>query len=258
MSVIIHPSSVVEKTVQLGADVKVGPFCHLKGDLQVGDNCTFLSHVVADGPTVIGENNKIYPFVMLGCDPQDLTYNGEPTKLVIGNGNTIREGTGIHRGTVKGGGKTVIGNDNLIMGYCHIAHDCIFHNNIVIANGCLFAGHVEVFNNVIIGGMCAVGQFVRIGDYAFMAGQSGLRRDLPPFMSCRGDSSVPGPNLVGLKRNGFSVDDVKVIRDLFRIYFLGKGTSKQSLDLISEKYKDNSYANKFLQFINKSSIGVQR
>ena len=192
----IHPSAVVSAGADLGSGVKIGPYSVIGAHVAIGQNTVIDSHVVIDGHTQIGENNKIFPFVSIGMPPQDVGYRGEDTRVLIGNDNIIREYVTIHRATTKEQWQTVIGNENYIMAYAHIAHDCHLGKGVIMSNVATLGGHIRIGDYAILGGLVAVHQFVRIGAYAFLGGKSGVDRDVPPFMITAG----PRAKLYGVNR----------------------------------------------------------
>lgn len=224
----IHPSAVIEDGARVGADVAIGPFCVIGRDVVIGDGVELKSHVVVAGHTEIGERTVVFPFTALGHQPQDLKFKGEPSRLVIGKHNVIRENVTMNPGTEGGGLYTRVGNDCLFMASSHVAHDCIVGNHVILANNATLAGHVSVGDGVIIGGLSAVHQFVRIGDFAFIGGMTGVGKDLIPYGMAMGErSELSGLNLVGLRRRNVSREDIKQIRDLYDQLFDGVGTLAQ-------------------------------
>ncbi len=217
----IHPSSLIHPDAILGEDIEVGPFCIVGAGVQLGSGCKLLSHVVIEGhSTEIGNNNTFYPFCIIGAEPQDKKHNHETTRLFIGTGNTFRESVSVHRGTVTGGSETRIGNDNLLMGYVHVAHDCCIGNNNVLANYVGLSGHSLIDDFVILGGQVGVVQFLRIGSYSYIGGGSLIDRNIPPYTTGYGNRiAIKGVNIVGLKRQGFSRDQISAISDAHRLYF---------------------------------------
>jgi UDP-N-acetylglucosamine acyltransferase len=216
----IHPSAVVDPGAELADDVQIGPFSLIGPDAVVGSGTSIQSHVVITGRTRIGRNNRIYSFCTLGEIPQDKKYAGEPTELLIGDGNTIREFCSLNTGTVQGGGVTRVGSDNWIMSYVHIAHDCAVGDHTVMANLTQLAGHVAVGDWAILGGMVGVHQFVRIGAHAMCGGGSTLVQDVPPFVLCRGSPAQPyGLNVEGLQRRGFDEATIAALKRAYRTLF---------------------------------------
>jgi UDP-N-acetylglucosamine acyltransferase len=254
----IHPTSFVEKGAQLGAGVEVGPFCTVSAGARIGDRTRLISHVVIAGEITLGPDNVVHPFAALGGEPQDLTYKQEPTRVVIGSRNTLREGVTIHRGTAKDRGETTIGDQNYIMAYSHVAHDCVLGNQILMANQTALAGHVQIGDHAVIGGLSAIVQKCRVGAYAFLGGMTIMRRDLPPFMAAKEFSQVSGPNLVGLRRKGIADTDVRVISELYKIFYLGNLKVEKAIEEIETRFASNVYAKSFVEFLKSSKAGVQR
>lgn len=234
MSPVIHPTAIVSDKAVLGEGVKVGPYCIVDEHVSIGKGTELISHVVVSGHTRIGENNRFFPFSSIGHEPQDLKYHGEPSQVVIGDRNTIRENVTINPGTEGGGMLTRIGHDNLLMAYCHVAHDCLLDNGIVMANAATLAGHVEVHDGAIIGGMTAVHQFLRIGRYAMVGGMSGIVKDVPPFCLTAGGyrPGLVGLNLVGLRRRQFSKESISLLKEVYRL--LLQSTAGKREDRIAE------------------------
>ena len=217
---MIHPTAQVDPSARIGKDVSIGAFCVIGADVEIGDGTRIASHVVIDGPTRIGRENHIYSFSALGGDPQDKKFHGEKSELVIGDRNTIREYCTFNRGTADDAGVTRIGDDNWIMAYVHIAHDCIVGNKIIFANAASLAGHVTVEDYVILGGFTLVHQFCKVGAHAFTSMGSVVNRDVPPFVTVAGMYAEPhGINSEGLKRRGFSKDRVMSIKRAYRTLY---------------------------------------
>ena len=215
MTSLVHPNSTVGITVKLGNNVKVGPFCNIDGNISIGDGTELKSHVSITGNTSIGKNNVFYPFSNIGCDPQDLKFSGEESFLEIGNSNTFRENVTISKGTKDGGMITSINDNNLFMTGVHIAHDCKINNNNIFVNQVTLGGHVNILDNVVIGGLSAVIQFVTIGSYSMIGGMSGIDKNVLPFSLAIGNRArLRGLNLVGIRRNNFSKEDVNKINTL--------------------------------------------
>lgn len=228
MTASIHPTAVIAKGAVIGANVSIGPYCVVGPHVTLGDGVTLISHVVVDGDTSIGAGTEIFPFASIGHRPQDKKFNGEASRLVIGERNVIREHVTMNPGTEGGGLLTRVGNDCLFMASAHVAHDCMVGNHVILANNATLAGHVTVGDGVIIGGLSAVHQFVRIGDYAFVGGMTGVGKDLIPYGMAMGErSELSGLNLVGLRRRNVSREDIKQIRDLYDQLFDGEGTLAQ-------------------------------
>ena len=247
----IHQSSFISKDVQIGKNVKIGHFCHLDGDIVIGDNSELKSHVVISGKTTIGSNNLFYPFSNIGCDPQDLKFKGENSELIIGNNNIFRENVTISKGTLDGGMKTIIQNNNLFMTGVHIAHDCIIGNENIFVNQVTLGGHVNIMNNVVIGGLSAIIQFVTIGSYSMIGGMSGINKNVLPFSLVLGNrAKLRGLNLVGIRRKNFDKLEISRINHIHKQYFNGIDFDKKgTVDIIFLEY--NKILNKKLGHIQK-------
>jgi UDP-N-acetylglucosamine acyltransferase len=216
----VHSSALVDARAELADDVEIGPYCTVGPGVRLGAGTVLVSHVIVAGRTTIGRGNRFFPFSSIGGAPQDKKYAGEETELVIGDGNTIREGCTFSTGTVQGGGVTRIGSDNWIMAYTHIAHDCVVGDHTILANNATLAGHVSLGDWAILGGMTAVHQFCAIGAHAMAAGGSIVLRDVPPFVICSGNPAEPhGINTEGLKRRGFTADTINALRRAYRTLY---------------------------------------
>lgn len=257
---MIHSSAQVHPEAQLDPSVSVGPCCVIGPNVKIGKNTRLMSHVVVEGWTEIGEDNVIFPFAVLGAVPQDLKYRGEATRLIIGNRNTIREGVTLNLGTVQGGGVTRIGDQNLLMAYTHLGHDCIVGNHCIIANFGGLAGHVTLEDHVTLGGMTGVSQFVRVGAHAYIGGQSGLERDVPPFSIAIGSRPcmLKGANIVGLRRRGFSADTIQRINEAIKLWIRPDVQKEQCLLEIESQYGEIPEIQRFVAFIRESETGVVR
>ena len=215
----VHPNSFISEKVQLGKNVKIGPFCYLDGNIKIADNTELKSHVVVSGNTSIGKNNTFYPFSNIGCDPQDLKYEGEESHLIIGNNNIFRENVTISKGTKDGGMKTLIQDNNLFMTGVHIAHDCKIGNENIFVNQVTLGGHVNIMNNVVVGGLSAIIQFVTIGSYSMIGGMSGIDKNVLPFSLAIGNrAKLRGLNLVGIRRKNFNKSEISRINDIHSNY----------------------------------------
>ncbi len=247
---MIHPTAIISKKSILSNNVNVGPYCLIGDNVEIGENCKLHSHINITGNTKIGNNNEIFPFVSIGTPPQDLKYKGEKNSIIIGDNNKIREYVNINPGTSLGGTITKIGNNNLIMVYCHIAHDCNIKNNIVIANNVQIAGHVTIEDNTIIGGSCAIHQFSRIGKFSMIGGMTGVDRDVIPFGLSMGNRNIlMGLNLIGLRRANFLNQDIKLLQKFYDIAFKTKNFRK-NIDLIDESIKKNKNVKIIIDFLN--------
>ena len=217
---MIHPSAIVDDAARVADDVEIGPYTLIGAGVEIASGCRIGGHVVINGPTRIGRDNRIYQFASIGDDPQDKKYAGEATRLEIGRGNTIREFVTISRGTVQDEGVTVIGDDNWIMAYVHIAHDCRIGSHTVLANNATVAGHVHVGDHVIMGGFSGAHQFCRIGPHAFLAMYSGIGQDVPAYTMAAGQPAVPrGINVEGLRRRGFTAEQLRNIKNAYRVLY---------------------------------------
>ena len=226
----IHPTAIIESGAQLADDVEIGPYAIVGPNVTLGAGTVIGSHSVIEGHTTIGAANRIGHYASIGGRPQDMKYQGEPTRLVIGDRNTIREFTTIHTGTVQDGGVTTLGDDNWIMAYVHIGHDCHVGNNTILSSNAQMAGHVIVGDWAIVGGMSGVHQFVRIGEHSMLGGASALVQDIPPFVIAAGNKAEPhGINVEGLRRRGFSPDAISALRSAYRLLY------KNSLSLEEAK-----------------------
>jgi UDP-N-acetylglucosamine acyltransferase len=250
MTTHIHPSAVIEKGAELGADVKIGPFCVVGPDVRLGDRVELKSHVAVDGCTTVGEETVIYPFASIGHAPQDLKYKNEKTELIIGKRNKIREHVTMNPGTVQDSGKTLVGDNCLFMMSSHVAHDCIVGSNVILANNATLAGHVEVGDCVIIGGLAAVHQFVRIGSFAIIGGMSGVEHDVIPYGLVKGERAhLAGLNYVGLERRGYTKDQIKGMMRAFKDIFEKDGTLIERMERASNDYSANEDVMRILEFM---------
>ena len=255
---MIHPTSVINKDASIDSDVIIGPYCTIDGKVIIKKGTRLISHVVIQGTTEIGENCTISPFVSIGGPPQDITYKGEDTRVVIGDNNNIKEYVTINRGTVHGGGITSVGNNNFLMAYAHIAHDCKVANNVIMANCATLGGHIEVADFVILSGLCAIHQFCRIGKYAFVSGLTGVPKDIPPFIIAAGNRARPyGLNVVGLERRGFSKEEISKLKKAYRILFRSAVPLSTALKIIQEEL-DGENIRELIDFIQASKRGICR
>lgn len=259
MKTRIHPAAIVDPKAELDSSVEIGPFCIIKGGVKIRKGTKLLSHVIAEGQTEIGEHCTIHPYTSLGFPPQDLKYKGEPTKLIIGDNNTIREYVSIHRASVGGDGITVIGNNNFLMAYVHIAHDCRIGDNVVMANAATLAGHVLIEDYAVIGGLVAVHQYARIGRNAMVGGFSGIAQDIPPFMIASGSRArLYGPNTIGLKRHGLSDATINAIKKAYKILFREKRTLKEAIKKVRDELSGIEEVDHLIGFIEKNKRGICR
>ncbi len=248
----IHPTAIIEDGAQIGAGCSIGAYCTVAAHVVLGDNVTLKSHVVVDGRTTIGEGTTIYPFASIGTAPQDLKYHGEPSELIIGKNNTIREHATMNPGTESGGMKTVVGDNCLFMIATHVAHDCQIGNNVIMANNATLGGHVIVGDHVLVGGLAAVHQFIRIGSYAVIGGMSGVESDVIPFGRVKGErASLAGLNLIGLDRGGFSKDQVRKIQKAFKSIFSGGGNLDDRLEAVEKNNQGDKIVEQIVDFARK-------
>lgn len=254
MSTIIHPTAIVDSKAQIGQDVEIGPYSCIGPEVVLRDRVKLLSHVVIEGVTDIGEDTVVHPFACLGGTPQHLGHKGGLTKLIVGQRNHIREHVIMHTGTDKGGGVTSVGNDCLFMAGSGIAHDCILGNNVILANLASCGGHVQIQDFVFLGGSCAVHQFARLGRYSFIGGGAIVTKDVIPYGSVWGNHArLEGLNLVGLKRRGFSREEILTLRTAYRMMFAFEGTLQERLDDVLEKYADSAQVAEIISFIRQDS-----
>ena len=255
----IHPSAIISPRAELASEVKVGPYSIIGDQVILGQHTVIDSHVVIEGPTQIGEGNRIYPFVSIGLPPQDVGYKGEETRIIIGDDNIIREYATIHRATTKQEWVTVLGNRNYIMAYAHIAHDCILGNEIVMSNVATLAGHTTIGDNATLGGLVAVHQFVRIGAHAFIGGMSGIDKDVPPFMMAAGlKAKLYGVNQKGLQRLGFSKEAIRDLKKAYKIIWRDNRQIKEGISQVREEIESFSELEMLLGFLNESKRGIMR
>jgi UDP-N-acetylglucosamine acyltransferase len=256
---MIHPTAVIHPRAELASDVEIGPFAVIGEHVRIGAGTRVGPHTVIDGWTEIGEENQVFHFAAVGGTPQDLKYRGEQTWLRIGNRNIIREFATLQPGTVTGIGETVIGDNNLFMAYCHVAHDCIVGNRVIMANGSTLAGHVVAENHAILGGLSAVHQHTRIGESAMLSGGAMVGQDVPPFTIAAGDRArLRGVNSVGLRRRGFTEDTIALIKRAFRILVLSRLRLVDALRRIREELPSTPEIAQFVQFVEQSERGICR
>jgi len=257
---LIDPTAIVHPDASIDSDVAIGPYSVITKDVSIGSGTVIGSHSVINGPTKIGSNNKIFHFCSIGEDPQDKKYNEDSNSyLEIGSGNTIREYVSINRGTSDGGGTTSIGNNNWLMAYVHIAHDCKVGNNSIFANNSTLAGHVSIGDFVILGGFTGVHQFCRVGSYSFSAISSVITKDVPPFLLVSGNTAKPtGLNREGLKRNNFNVKDINELKKAYRIIYRDGRVLSDALKKLLKMSKDSKEVEQMYLFISSSERGIVR
>ncbi len=247
---MIHKTAIVDIKAKIADKVEIGPYSIIGPEVEIGSGTVVHSHVNIVGNTKIGENNQIFPFASIGTRPQDLKYKGEKNSLVIGNNNRLREYVNINPGTEQGGGITSLGDNNLLMVYCHVAHDCIVSNNIVLANNVQVGGHVTIERNAIIGGSCAIHQFSRIGESAMVGGMTGVLSDIIPFgLSMGNRNNLMGLNLIGLRRSKVSNENIKKIQLAYEIIFKTP-SFRENIEGLNSDLKNNEFVKKILKFIN--------
>ena len=247
---MIHPTAIVDKNSKISKNVEIGPYCIIGSDVEIGPNSKLHSHISIKGKTKIGKNNEIFPFVSIGTSPQDLKYKGEKNSIIIGDNNKLREYVNINPGTLQGGTITKLGNNNLLMVYCHIAHDCNIGNSIVLANNVQVGGHVKIDDNAIVGGSCAIHQFSRIGKLAMVGGMTGVLSDVIPFgLSLGNRNNLVGLNLIGLRRAKISNDDIKILQKSYDVIFSNQNF-RSNIDSLNVDLKDNKYVKIIIDFIN--------
>lgn len=253
----IHPTAIIEPGAKISADVEIGPYTVIGGHVEIDSGCIISPHVVINGHTRIGKKNRIYQFSSIGEENQDKKYQGEPTRTVIGDNNIIRECVTIHRGTVQDQGVTQIGNDNLIMAYVHIAHDCQIHNQCILANNATLAGHVVLEDQVILGGFTGIHQFCRIGAHAFTSISTFIVKDIPPFVMADGRPAIPrGLNSEGLKRRGYSAEEITAIKRAYKFLYRQKLPLKKALEKMATLKSEA--VNQMIDFIQSSDRGIIR
>ena len=256
---MIHSSAIVSDSARIADDVEIGPYAIIGDDVEIGSGTRIDSHVVINGPTVIGIDNHIYQFASIGDDPQDKKYADEPTSLVIGDRNTIREFCTVSRGTAQDKGETALGDDNWIMAYVHIAHDCQIGSNTIMANNATLAGHVHVGDWVIFGGFAGAHQFCRIGAHAFLGMYSGVGRDVPAYTMVSGQPAIPrGINSEGLKRRGFDAEQIRNIKDAYRLVYRKGIKLAEAIDEIVERTTQQPELEMFLESLRSSERGIIR
>lgn len=256
----VHPSSVLSPDVELADDVEIGPYCLIQGKIKIGKGTFVEGHVTLGsrhGILEVGENNHFSPGAVIGGAPQDISYKGEPTKLIIGNNNVFREFSTVNLATSKGDGKTEIGNNGYFMAYTHIGHDCKVGNNVIMANDSHLGGHCEIDDNVTIGGVCAFNQFTKVGRGAFVAGSSVVNKDILPFSRAQGNyATVRATNKIGLSRKGFSREEVANVHKAIRIMIMGSHTVEEGIARIQEECLMSPNIEYFINFIRSSKRGI--
>lgn len=255
----IHPTAIVHPGARIEGGVEIGPYSVIGEHVSIGKDTKIASHVLIEGWTTIGERNHVFPFSSIGAPPQDIGYKNEETYLIIGNDNIIRECATIHRATTKEDRKTEIGNKNFFLAYSHVAHDCKLGSNIIMANSVALGGHIVIEDHAILGGIVAVHQFVRIGAYAIIGGQSAVSQDIPPYVSAAGNRAhLYGLNLVGLKRRGFSEEAIAILKKAYKTIFRSGLTLEEALRKVQDEFPRSPEAGNLVEFIRKSKRGITR
>lgn len=257
---MIHPTALIDPKAEIGEGVEIGPYSVIEKDVSIGEGTKVGPHVVIREGTHIGKRCQIFQFASVGEAPQATFYRGEKTSLFMGDQNIIREFVTLHRGTIKGGGKTAIGNENFFMAYCHVAHDCQIGNQVVLANGATLAGHILIEDYAVIGGLSAIHQFCQVGTHAFISGLTGVSLDIPPYMLASGSrAKLFGLNAVGLKRHGFSEETLKTLKKVYRIIFRSGLTLEKAMKKVEEdEISKTPEVQHLLQFIQRSKRGISR
>jgi UDP-N-acetylglucosamine acyltransferase len=255
----IHPTALVDSRAELDGDVEIGPYSVIGPGVRIGKATRIGAHAVVEGNTTLGENNVVFQFATVGSRPQDLKYKGEESRLVVGNGNTIREYASLNPGTAAGGMLTQVGDGNLLMMYCHIAHDCRLGDRNIIANGANLAGHVVIEDYVVVGALVGIHQFVKVGTGALLGAGSMVSKDVVPYCSAAGDRArLKGLNLIGLKRRGISARKIEDLKRAYRIIFRSGLRTVEALDKVRGEVPDSAEVRNMVAFVEKSRRGICR
>ena len=255
----IHPTAIISPDAQLEEGVEIGPYVVIGSDVKIGKNTVIGPHAVIDDYVQIGEGNRIFQFCSIGAPPQDLKFDGEKTRVIIGNFNTIREFVTIHRATTADIGVTIIGDHNLLMAYCHVAHNCKLGDRIIMSNAATLAGHIHIEDYAIISGLSGVHQFCRLGAHCMIGGASAVVKDVPPYCIAQGNhAKLFGLNLIGLKRRNFSEKTINAIKDAYRIIFRSDLLLEAAIKRAQDEVEDIPEVNHFIKFIKESTRGVCR
>lgn len=256
---VIHPTAIIDPTAKIGEHVSIGAYCIVGAHVELGDHCVLEPHVVITGPSKIGTHNHFYQFCSIGAAPQDKKYDNDPTTLVMGNNNTVRENVTINRGTIQDRGETTIGDDNWIMAGVHIAHDCIVGNHTIFANAVALAGHVTVHDWAILGGYTLVHQFCHIGAHSFCGMGSVVNQDVPNFVTVSGNLAGPrGINVEGLKRRGYDKDQISLIKKAYRSLYRSGHRLEESITSLQALNDDRQTLDSLIQFLKSSQRGIVR
>jgi len=255
----IHPQAIVDPSARIADDVTIGPWTYIGPEVEIGEGTEIMSHVVVKGPTVIGRHNRIFQFASVGEECQDKKYQGEPTRLVIGDNNVIRESCTIHRGTVQDRGETTIGSNNLLMAYVHVAHDCIVGDNCILANSVTLAGHVRIGDWAILGGGTMVHQFCHIGPHSMSAGGSIVLHDIPAYVMAGGQSASPhGLNVEGLRRRGFAKEVIQGLRRAYKIIYRQGLPLKDAVELLERDFAEFAEIHPLIDSLKGATRGIIR
>ncbi len=256
---MIHPTAIIDSSAQIDTNVTIGPYVIIKSDVCINSGTTIGPYTTIEEDVTIGSDCQIFQYASIGGAPQDLKFHGEKTYLKIGRGSIIREFVTINKGTEFGGGITEVGEENYLMAYTHIAHDCKTGKGVILANNSTLAGHIEIGNHATIGGLVAIHQFVHIGDYAYIGGKSAVVKDIPPYVIAAGDrASLHGLNNVGLKRHKFQKNNLQQLKKAYRIFFRIGLTVKQASERVKAQVELTPEVNNFMNFIIESNRGVTR
>ena len=254
----IHPQAILAGSAKLGEGVKIGAGAVVGEEVELGDGCHLHPHAVVQGPSKFGENNVFHPFCVIGGEPQDYTFRGERAELIAGDGNIFREYVTVSRGTQKGGGKTVLGDDNFFLAYSHIGHDCRIGSNTLLVNGATLAGHVTIEDFVTIGALCPVHQFCRIGRYAYIGASTVITQDVPPFAKIVTERETRsfGINTLGLERKGFSPERLLALKRAYRLLLRSKLNTSQALAEMKKSLGDSADVQELIRFIEAAERGI--
>lgn len=254
----IHPTAIIDLSAKIPSSCEIGPYCIIGANVELGEKCRLVSNVVLGGPSKFGSENQIFPFAVIGADPQDITYKGEPTGLEVGDRNMIREYVTIGRGTMKGGGTTRIGSDTLIMAYTHVGHDSVIGDHAMLINGATLAGHVIVEEWAVVGALCPVHQYVRIGAHAYVGGGTTITQDVLPYSmtSAERDTHAFMLNKVGLQRRGFSRERIARLHHAFKVLLASKLNTSQALEKLRAEGESDGDVDLLVRFIESSERGV--
>lgn len=256
---LIHPTAVISADASIGDDVRIGAYTVVGANVEIGSGCEIGSHCALKGPTTLGPNNRIYPFASIGDDPQDKKFAGEDTRLEIGSGNTIREYCTINRGTTQDEGVTTIGNDNWIMAYAHIAHDCLLGDNIIMANASTLGGHVSIGDYAMLSAFAAIHQFCRVGAHSFVGAYGGIGKDVPPYVLVFGTPPKPrGINSEGLQRRGFTSEQIRNLKEAYRLLYRSDSLVADAVVQLGERVDEQPELRILIEFIEKSERGLIR